>query len=123
MAEVSGFVCKGCGRRSYVQHAQCWVCKGSAFETTALKGKARLVTFTRVYMLSLAYTERFITLGIAEFEDGCRALGRLLVDEPEVGMELDVEIGVVRRLEHEETKGLCFRKAGSVQHASKKGGG
>jgi uncharacterized OB-fold protein len=122
MAEVSGFICKGCGRRSYVHHAQCWVCKGTAFEAAALKGRARLLTFTRVHMLSLAYTDRFITLGIVEFEDGCRALGRLLVDEPEVGMELDLEIGVVRQLEHEEIRGLCFRKAGSAQHTLKKGG-
>ena len=121
MAEISGFICKGCGRKSYVQHAQCWVCKGTTFETAALKGRTKLLTFTRVHMLSLAYTERFITLGVVEFVDGCRALGRLLVDEPEIGMELDIEIGVVRQLEHEEIKGLCFRRAASGQRTSKEG--
>lgn len=111
MAEVEGFVCKSCGQKSYIQHMRCAACKGTELEAAALKGKARLLTFTRVHMLSLAYTDRFITLGIVEFEDGCRALGHLLVDEPRIGMELEAEVGVVKQLEHEELRGLVFREA------------
>jgi uncharacterized OB-fold protein len=110
MAETIGFVCKGCGKKSYVQHVRCAMCEGTAFEEAALGGRATLLTFTRIHMLSLAYTERFITIGIVEFEDGCRALGRLFVDEPETGMELVAGIDVVRKVDHEEVKGLCFRK-------------
>jgi uncharacterized OB-fold protein len=60
-------------------------------------------------MLSLAYHERFITLGIVEFENGCRALGRILVDEPRIGMTLKSELGPVRQDGYQEIRGLCFR--------------
>jgi uncharacterized OB-fold protein len=57
-------------------------------------------------MLSLAYTERYITLGIVEFADGTRAMGRLYVDEPEMGMKLKAEIGTVKVDGLIEHKGL-----------------
>jgi uncharacterized OB-fold protein len=62
-------------------------------------------------MLSLAYTDRFITLGIVEFEDGTRALGRLDVDEPRVGMKLKAEMAAVGVRDYNEIKGLRLTEA------------
>ena len=67
-----------------------------------------MLTFTRVHMLSLAYTDRFITLGIVEFDDGTRALGRLDVDEPRIGMKVRAEIAAVGKQDYEEVKGFRF---------------
>ena len=111
MNSISKSVCKSCGRAFYPFHARCPSCGGSGFDSRAIEGTAVLVTFTRVHMLSLAYTDRFITLGIAEFADGTRALGRLDVDEPEIGMKLGVTIGPVREEGYAVIEGLIFTRA------------
>ena len=84
-------VCGACGRGSYPRHACCPSCGRRDFETRGFEGEATLLTFTHVHMLSLAYTDLFITLGIVQFPDGTRALGRLDVDRPEVGMKRRME--------------------------------
>lgn len=109
MTDFIGYVCKTCGAKTYPRHARCPVCGTTAFDQVELKGKATLLTFTRVHMLSLAYMERYITLGIVEFDNGFRALGRLNVAEPKIGMKLTAEIGPVRSEDLETTEGLWFR--------------
>jgi uncharacterized OB-fold protein len=106
---ISAYACKACGKRTHVRHSHCPSCNGTSFEETRVGGKAKLLTFTRVHALSLAYEDLHITLGIVEFEDGCRALGRLFVDEPRIGMKLTAELGTVRVDGLDEIKGLCFR--------------
>jgi hypothetical protein len=86
-------------------------CGKTDFETGGFEGPAILLTFTRVHALSLAYTDRYITLGIVEFADGTRALGRLDVDEPEIGMKLKTGAGVVRTDGLTETECLRLSKA------------
>jgi uncharacterized OB-fold protein len=108
MNEPNAQVCRSCGARAYPGHARCRACGGADFDMVPVGGNARLITYTRVHMLSLAYTERFITLGIVEFDNGLRALGRLLVEEPEIGMSLRSEMGVVREQGYERIEGLCF---------------
>jgi uncharacterized OB-fold protein len=104
-------ICTSCGKAAYPPHACCPSCGGKQLRYTDLGGGATLLTFTRVHMLSLAYTERFITLGIAEFDDGTRALGRLDVAEPHTGMRLKAEVGTVRVQDYTEVKGLRFVEA------------
>jgi uncharacterized OB-fold protein len=111
MTTLEGFICKACGYKTYPRHARCPSCGKREFDTATLEGTAKLLTFTRVHMLSLAYTERFITLGIVEFGSGFKALGRLLVDEPKIGMKLKTEIGPVRVEDGDKVVGLCFREA------------
>jgi hypothetical protein len=109
MTEFMGFVCKSCGAKAYPRHARCPVCAKTDFDQVPLEGKATLLTFTRVHMLSLAYMERYITLGIVEFDNGFRALGRLHVAEPKIGMKLTAETGAVRSEDLETVEGLWFR--------------
>jgi len=109
--EVVAYVCKGCGAISYPKHTCCRSCGKSGFEEVPLDGRARLMTFTRDYNLSLAFEERYITLGIAEFENGVRALGRLEVDGPSVGMELEAYVAPVRIEDYETFEGLWFKAA------------
>lgn len=99
-------VCVSCGRPSYPSHAHCPACGGTDFTARAFEGTATLLTFTRVHMLSLAYTDLYITLGIVEFPDGTRALGRLDVEEPEIGMKLKAKIGTLRDDPYTEIVGL-----------------
>lgn len=110
MTEFLGYICKSCGARTYPRHARCPSCGKTEFTTTPLEGTARLLSFTRVHMLSLAYMERYITLGIVEFDSGFRALGRLEVAEPKVGMKLRAGVGPVRSEDLETVDGLWFRE-------------
>lgn len=111
MAEINASVCKGCGAVAYPQHRCCRACGKTKFDTVPLGGDAELLTFTRVYNLSLAFEDRYITLGIVEFENGSRALGRLAVDEPEIGMKLSAYIAPVRTEGYDTYEGLWFRGA------------
>ena len=103
---LSKATCKSCGKIAYPPRGRCPSCGGSDLEASKLEGPATLLTFTRVHMLSLAYTERYITLGIVECADGTRALGRLFVDAPQIGMKLKAEIGTVKVDGLIEHKGL-----------------
>lgn len=109
MAEINASVCKGCGAVAYPQHKCCKACGKTKFGQVPLEGSATLLTFTRVYNLSLAFDERYITLGIVEFENGARALGRLAVDEPRIGMKLSAYVAPVRTEGYETYEGLWFR--------------
>jgi uncharacterized OB-fold protein len=111
MNRISKWVCRSCGRAFYPRHARCSRCGATEFDTDAFEGTGKLITFTRVHALSLAYTDLYITLGIVEFPDGSRALGRLDVDEPEIGMLLRASVGVVRDDGLQQTEGLRFTPA------------
>jgi uncharacterized OB-fold protein len=111
MNGIQTSVCRSCGRALYPHRSRCPACGGTDLDIRAFEGAARLVTFTHVHMLSLAYTDLYITLGIVEFADGCRALGRLDVDQPTIGMKLKAGVGVVRSDGIKETQGLRFTKA------------
>jgi hypothetical protein len=47
-----------------------------------------------------------------EFENGLRASGRLLVEDPKIGMKLVSKVGVVREKIGEDVYGFMFDKSG-----------
>jgi uncharacterized OB-fold protein len=107
--EIAASVCKACGTISYPQRKCCKSCGKTEFEKVPLEGTATLLTFTRVYNLSLAFEERYITLGIVEFGNGARALGRLAVDDPRTGMKLSAYVAPVRTESYKTFDGLWFK--------------
>jgi len=111
MGEIYASRCKGCGAVAYPQHKCCKACGKTRFDTVPLEGNATLLTFTRVYNLSLAFDERYLTIGIVEFDSGARALGRLDVDQPEIGMKLSAFVAPVRTDGYDTVEGLWFRRA------------
>jgi uncharacterized OB-fold protein len=111
MTAIVASVCKACGAVAYPRRKCCKCCGKKELKNIPLEGRARLLTFTRVYNLSLAFEERYLTLGIVEFENGARALGRLDVDEPEIGMNLAPYVAPVRTEGYRTYSGLWFRKA------------
>ncbi len=113
MTAFTASVCRSCGAVAYPPRRRCRACGKTGSDPVPLEGKATLVTFTRVYNLSLAFEERYITVGIVEFQSGARALGRLAVDEPEIGMELSCYVAPVRTVGYETYEGLWFERPGS----------
>jgi uncharacterized OB-fold protein len=111
MDGIEKWTCRSCGRAFYPRHARCPGCGATELEKSAFEAEGTLLTFTRVHALSLAYTDLYITLGIVEFPDGCRALGRLDVDEPEIGMRLKASVAVVKDDGLKRTEGIRFTRA------------
>lgn len=72
--------CKKCGKVHYPFHDRCLKCKNREFEEIRPQGNARLLTFTQIFNLPWGYDERFLTIGLAEFENGVRAMGQIKIE-------------------------------------------
>jgi len=78
---IVAYKCKKCGKLHYPYHDRCLTCKGREFEEVKPQGNTRLLTFTRIYNLPWGFDVRYLTIGVVEFENGVRAMGRIDVDE------------------------------------------
>jgi uncharacterized protein len=78
---IVAFRCKKCGKLHYPFHDRCLACRGREFETVKPLGAAKLLTFTRIYNLPWGFDQRYLTIGVVEFENGVRAMGQIPVDE------------------------------------------
>lgn len=79
--EIVAYKCKKCGRLHYPFHDRCLKCLNREFDMVEPQGNAKLLTFTRIYNLPWGFDERYLTLGVVEFENGIRAMGRINADE------------------------------------------
>jgi uncharacterized protein len=79
--EIIAYQCKNCAKLHYPFHDRCLACKGRIFTQVKPEGRAKLLTFTRIYNLPWGFDQRYLTLGVVEFENGIRAMGQIKVDE------------------------------------------
>ena len=110
--QIVAYKCKRCGKVHYPLHERCLACKGREFEQLAPQGKAKLLTWTRIFNLPWGFDERYLTIGVVEFENGIRAMGRIDVDEfyaLKDGMTLDPDWAPVRKQYGESVYGLMLR--------------
>jgi uncharacterized OB-fold protein len=56
-------------------------CKSREFEQVKPVGNIKLLTFTRIYNLPWGFDQRYLTIGVVEFENGVRAMGQIKADE------------------------------------------
>ncbi len=106
---ITAYQCKKCGKLHYPFHERCLSCKGRDFEKVQPQGKAKLLTFTRIYNLPWGFDMRYLILGVVEFENGVRAMGQIDVDEKfdlKTGMLLNPSWGAVRVKYGENVYGL-----------------
>lgn len=115
--EVYAYKCPECGTLDYPAPMICKNCSARrdpsgeifpAWEKVLLGGRCKLLGWTRVYALPEGYDEKYLLFGIVEFKNGLRASGRLLMDNPRTGMELDTKIGIVREKVGEDVYGFMF---------------
>jgi len=116
-AKVFAFKCPECGTLHYPATMICKKCSTrrdpsgvlfSSWEKVPMGGKCKLLTWTRVYNLPAGFTDRYLLFGIVEFENGLCASGRLLVENPKTGMELNANAGLVREGIDEDIYGFMF---------------
>ncbi len=109
---ISAYRCQSCGKLHYPYHDRCLACKGRQFEKVEPQGNAKLLTFTRIYNLPWGFDQRYLTIGIGEFENGIRAMGQINVDETfplTTGMAMEPAWEPVRIQAGENVFGLTFK--------------
>jgi len=111
MNTITAYKCNHCGYIMYPNHMRCLNCNERDFEAITPEGKAELVTYTIVNELPWGIDERGRVLGIVKFENGVKALGLILVDDPKIGMKLSAGWQPVRVIGGQKTYGLSLSKA------------
>jgi hypothetical protein len=109
--EITGYKCKNCGRVHYPRHAQCLACRHRDFESVEPQGKAKLIAYTQIFNLPWGFDERFLIIGIGEFENGLKAMGQIKaasLDELKSGMLMDACWEPIRHRYGEPVYGLKF---------------
>jgi uncharacterized OB-fold protein len=118
--EVYAYKCPECGTLDYPAPMICKKCSTrrdpsgvifSAWEQVPLSGKCKLLGWTRVYALPEGFDVKYLLFAIVEFENGLRASGRLLVDNPQTGMELVATVGIVKEKVGKDVYGFMFDTA------------
>ena len=109
--ELIAYRCIKCGKVHYPFHDRCLACKGREFEKIKPQGNARLLTFTQIFNLPWGFDERFLIIGVAEFENGVKAMGQIKADSIDglkLGMTLKPSWEPVRKQYGENVLGLKF---------------
>jgi uncharacterized OB-fold protein len=110
---LTAYKCRACGKVHYPFHDRCLNCHGREFEEVDPQGCARLLTYTQIFNLPWGFDERFLVIGIAEFENGVRAMGQVKIageslDELHTGMLMSPSWEPVRVQYGEKVFGLKF---------------
>ncbi|UCC75530.1 MAG: hypothetical protein JSW37_08365 [Anaerolineales bacterium] len=111
MSELVACKCTNCGFVNYPKHDRCLNCRAREFEEITPSGEATLITYSEVCTLPWGIDERCRMLGIVQFENKVKAMGRLRVDKPRLGMRLKPSWEPVRVIGGEEVLGLTLRRA------------
>ena len=94
--------CKACGQRSFPPRADCERCLSPDFEWVEVSGRARLVTWSRIAAAPAGFERHApYTLGVADLEEGGRALAWIGPSLTDDALEPGMELRLVPRL-HEE---------------------
>ena len=108
---ITAFKCKKCGRIHYPFHDRCLDCKGREFEQIKPRVYAKLLTYTVIYNQPWGFDQRFLIIGIAEFENKVKAMGQIKTDSIDglkLGMIVRPSWEPVRRQFGEDVYGLKF---------------
>jgi uncharacterized OB-fold protein len=108
---ITAFKCKKCGKLHYPYHDRCLACKGREFDQIKPEGNAKLLTYTVIFNLPWGFDQRFLVIGVAEFENKVKAMGQIKatsVDQLKTGMTVKPSWEPVRVQYGEDVYGLKF---------------
>lgn len=109
--DITAYQCKKCGKLHYPFHDRCLECKGREFEKIKPQGNAKLLTYTTIFNLPWGFDQRYLVIGVAEFENHVKAMGQIKadsVDQLKVGMTVHPTWEPVRVQHGENVYGLKF---------------
>ena len=101
---LMGSICKKCGSTSFPPRADCDNCMSGDFEFFEISGKAQLNTFSKIVAAPTGFEDVApYFVGVADLEEGGRALawfGESIKEEDiQIGMELQVVPQIFEELE------------------------
>ncbi len=108
---IDAHKCKKCARIHYPFHDRCLTCKGSEFEIIHPEGNAKLLAFTQIFNLPWGFDERFLIIGVGQFENGIKAMGQVKAQSLEgfkTGMKVKASWESVRKVAGEDVFGIKF---------------
>ncbi len=108
---IVAYQCKKCGKIHYPLHDRCLDCKGREFEEIRPEGDVQLLAYTAIFNLPWGFDQRFLIIGIAEFENKVKAMGQIRADSLEQlkrGMKLKASWEPVRIQYGEAVYGLVY---------------
>lgn len=108
---IEAYKCKKCGKIHYPFHDRCMACKGREFETIKPQGNANLITYTQIFNLPWGFDQRFLIIGVAEFENGVKAMGQInarSLDELKIGMPVHTSWEPIRVQYGENVYGIKY---------------
>ena len=108
---ITAYKCRQCGKLHFPYHDRCLRCRGREFDPVKPQGCARLLTFTQVFNLPWGFDQRFLFIGLAEFENGIRAMGQIRAGAPgelAPGMWMKPTWEPVRVISGEKVYGLVY---------------
>lgn len=108
---ITAYKCRKCGKIHYPFHDRCLACKGREFEKIKPEGDVRLLAYTAIFNLPWGFDQRFLIIGIAEFENKIKAMGQIKVDsidQLKAGMKMKAAWEPVRQQYGENVYGLRF---------------
>ena len=109
--KIVGYKCKKCGRVHFPKHEQCLDCQSRDFEAIAPEGNATLLAYTQIFTLPWGFDERFLIIGVAQFENGIKAMGQIKAQDLDAigtGTALHPSWEPVRYVHGEPVFGLKF---------------
>lgn len=108
---ITAYQCRKCGKLHYPYHDRCLACKSREFEPITPQGRAILLTYTAIFNLPWGFDQRFLIIGVAEFENHIKAMGQIKadsVDQLKVGMSVLPSWEPIRAQYGEDVYGLKF---------------
>lgn len=105
------FKCRKCGRVTYPERAVCLNCGSRDFEQIPFGERCRLLTFSQIYQLPWGMNDLFVTIGVCEFENGVKAMGRISTPNVKTGAKMKARWGLIRQIKGEDAYGWIFEPA------------
>lgn len=109
--QIDAYQCKQCGKIHYPFHDRCLACKGREFVKIKPQGKVKLLAYTQIFNLPWGFDQRYLILGIGEFENGVRTMGQIKtdsIDGLQTGMVMSASWEPVRVEYGENVYGIKF---------------
>lgn len=105
------FKCKNCGRVTYPRRVCCLGCDHREFEEIPFTDECTLITFSQVYQLPWGITERYLTIGICQFDNQVKAMGLITTPDVKVGQRMKANWKLFRQMAGEDVWGWVFEPA------------
>jgi len=109
---ITAYKCRKCGKIHYPFHDRCLECKGREFDPIKPEGDVKLLAYSAIFNLPWGFDQRFLIIGVAEFENKVKAMGQIdadSIDGLKAGMKMKASWEPVRLQYGENVYGLKFK--------------